>query len=59
LLEQKETKIQGNSPTTIYPSEASPNGGSLRIAKSIRTITNVCRAYKSNIFSCFSLNYSL
>jgi hypothetical protein len=59
LLEQKETKTQGNSPTTIYPAEASLNGGSLRIAKSSRTITNVCRAYKSNVFNRFSINYSL
>jgi hypothetical protein len=33
LLEQKETKIQDNSPTTIYPAKASRNGGSHRIAK--------------------------
>jgi hypothetical protein len=43
LLEQKETKIQDNSPTSIYPAEAFLNGGSLRIAKASHTITNVCR----------------
>jgi len=48
LLEQKETKIQGNSPTPIYPAEASLNGGSHRIAKISRTITNVCSSVKRN-----------
>jgi len=42
LLEQKETKIQDNSPTNIYPAETSQNVGSHRIAKISRTITSVC-----------------
>ncbi|MES2761848.1 MAG: hypothetical protein V4677_06565 [Bacteroidota bacterium] len=42
LLEQKETKIQGERPTSIYPAVAPQNGGSLSFAKSNRTITNVC-----------------
>jgi hypothetical protein len=46
LLEQKETKIQGNSPTSIYPAGATQNGGSHRIAKTSRTITNVCDIHK-------------
>jgi hypothetical protein len=41
FLEKKEPKIQDNSPTTIYPAKASLNGGSHRIAKASRTITNV------------------
>jgi len=41
LLEQKETKIQGNSPTTICPALAPQKGGSLRIAKASRTPTKV------------------
>jgi hypothetical protein len=44
LLEQKETKIQGERPTSIYPAISSQNGGSLSFAKNNRTITNVCRA---------------
>jgi hypothetical protein len=49
LLEQKETKIQGERPTPIYPAESSQNGGSHSFAKISRTITNVCRNVK-NIF---------
>ena len=50
FLDEKETKSQGNSPTTIYPVVASRNGGSLRIAKISRTITNVCGSVKKAHF---------
>ncbi|MES2513339.1 MAG: hypothetical protein V4580_04315 [Bacteroidota bacterium] len=42
FLEEKETKIQGNSPTPICPVAPSQNGSPHRIAKISRTITNVC-----------------
>jgi hypothetical protein len=41
LLEQKETKIQDETPTSISPAQICPNGGSHRFAKISRTITNV------------------
>ncbi|MBK8367572.1 MAG: hypothetical protein IPL10_09190 [Bacteroidetes bacterium] len=44
FLEEKETKIQGERPTTICPAVPKLNGGSLSFAKSSRTITNVCVA---------------
>ncbi|MCF8423960.1 MAG: hypothetical protein K9H41_06425 [Bacteroidia bacterium] len=33
FLDEKETKSEDNSPTTIYPAKACQNGGSHRIDK--------------------------
>lgn len=56
MLEQKEPKIQGKSPTSIYPAKTFRNEGSHRIAKASRTITNACDSLENIIMSFYDLS---